>query len=295
MQEEWCVRDAIGRAAVREGDEIREVQRGGRDKEDVGFQEVGVANNVEEICERCKTETNIEMRREGGMAKIMEKTKVVELKEQEDEKNLTSGRNSGTERLLRKHDPRQPSQQEKEEHEMTHLPFRCWCRQCITGRGREEDCRKSMEEERQVPEVHLDYMFMGDEKEGKTLAFLVARDRKTRAVLSTGVPRKTTGEWICRRLMAWPSRDWTGVCGHHREVRQRTGVDKFDCVMEHDEGNDEWIKDDHREQSSWQFKEQWNCREGDPVKHDRPRCPLPMTSTRNRCHTHKCSPQNKNR
>ena len=43
------------------------------------------------------------------------------------------------------------------------------------------------------------------------------------------------------------------------------GVDKFDCVMEHDEGNDEWIKDDHREQSSWQFKEQWDCREGGPV------------------------------
>ena len=69
------------------------------------------------------------------------------------------------------------------------------------GRGREEDCRKSMEEERQVPEVHLDYMFMGDKKEGKTLAFLVTRE--TRAVLSTVVPRKTTGEWICRRLMAW--------------------------------------------------------------------------------------------
>ena len=29
-----------------------------------------MTNNVEEIRERCKTETNIEMRREGGMAKI---------------------------------------------------------------------------------------------------------------------------------------------------------------------------------------------------------------------------------
>ena len=81
-------------------------------------------------------------------------------------------------KVVRKHDPRQPSQKEKEEHEMTHLPFRSWCRHCIMERGREEDCRKSMEEERQVPEVHLDYMFMGDEKEGKTLAFLVARERR---------------------------------------------------------------------------------------------------------------------
>ena len=83
-------------------------------------------------------------------------------KEQETEKNLMSGRNTGNRKVVRKHDPRQPSQQEKEEHEMTHLPFRSWCRHCIMGRGREEDCRKSMEEERQVPEVHLDYMFMGD-------------------------------------------------------------------------------------------------------------------------------------
>ena len=44
---------------------------------------------------------------------------------------------------------------------------------------------------------------MEDEKEGKTLVFLVARERETRAVLSTVVPRKTMGEWICRRLMAW--------------------------------------------------------------------------------------------
>ena len=43
-------------------------------------------------------------------------------------------------------------------------------------RGREEYCRKSMEEERQVLEVHLHYIFMGDNKEGKRLAFLVARE-----------------------------------------------------------------------------------------------------------------------
>ena len=61
---------------------------------------------------------------------------------------------------------------------------------------------------------------MGDEKEGKTLAFLVARERETRAVLITVVPRKMTGEWICRRLMAWLREIGLEVCGHHREVRQ---------------------------------------------------------------------------
>ena len=41
----------------------------------------------------------------------------------------------------------------------------------IPGRGRGEDCRTSIEEERQVPEIHLDYMFMGHQKEGQHLVF----------------------------------------------------------------------------------------------------------------------------
>ena len=80
---------------------------------------------------------------------------------------------------------------------MTHLPFSRWCRHCIKGE-REEDCRRATEEERHVPEIHFDYMFMGEEKEAKTLALLMARKRETRAALSTLVPRKLTG-----RLMAW--------------------------------------------------------------------------------------------
>ena len=38
---------------------------------------------------------------------------------------------------------------------------------------------------------------------GKTLALLVAREKETKAVFSTVVLRKSTGESICRRLMAW--------------------------------------------------------------------------------------------
>ena len=193
-----------------EDDKIREIQRGGRNKEDVGFHEAGVTNHVEEIRVRCKTETNIEMRREGGMAKIDGVDEGGEVEGAGGREESDEWEEFGNRKVVRKHDPRQPSQQEKEEHEMTHLPFRSWCRHCIMGRGREEDCRKSMEEERQVPEVHLDYMFMGDEKEGKTLAFLVARERETRAVLSTVVPRKTTGEWICRRLNS-PQGDWDKI------------------------------------------------------------------------------------
>ena len=90
----------------------------------------------------------------------------------------------GTREESDKHNPRQTSQQEKEDHETTHLPFHSSCRHCVMGTGREDYCRKTMEEERRVPEVHLDYMFMGDQKEGKTLALSVARERERQGLCS---------------------------------------------------------------------------------------------------------------
>ena len=145
---------------------------------------------------------------------------------------------------VRKHDPRQPSEQEKEEHEMTHLPFRNRCKHCITERGREEDCRQTMEEERQVPEFHLACMFMGDEKEGKTLALLVSRERETRAVLRTVVSRQTTGRMVLPKTDGVASRDWAGIGRHHCEVGQRSRAEEFNRVVERDESDDERIEDD---------------------------------------------------
>ena len=91
-----------------EDDKIRKIQRGRCDEEDVQFHDTGVTNNMEEIRERCKTETNIEMRREGGIAKI----------DGEDEGGEVAGGREesdkweefGNRKVVRKHDPRQPSQ-----------------------------------------------------------------------------------------------------------------------------------------------------------------------------------------
>ena len=66
---------------------------------------------------------------------------------------------------MKKLNPRVPTRMEREEHALTHLPFRNWCRHCVRGRGREEDRRKSNEEPN-IPEVHLDFTFMGEENGG---------------------------------------------------------------------------------------------------------------------------------
>ena len=145
---------------------------------------------------------------------------------------------------MRKHDSRQPSEQERDKHEMTHLPFCSWCRHCIMGRGREEDCHRTMEEKRQVPEIHLDCMLMRDEKEGKTLAFLVAREREreTRDELSTVVPRKTMGERTCRRLMAWLREIGLESVDIIVESNKEPGLTSL--IVEHDESDDKGIEDD---------------------------------------------------
>ena len=89
---------------------------------------------------------------------------------------------------------------------MTHLPFRSRCRHCVRGRGKEEDCRRTVTEERYVPGAHVDNMFMGGEK-GSALALIVVREDDEKAVSSTVVPRTSTGERIHGKLTAWHSKN----------------------------------------------------------------------------------------
>ena len=113
-------------------------------------------------------------------------------------------------RTIRKHDPRQLREQEEIEHEMTHFPSQSWFGHCVRGQGK-RDGLPQYGPGRNVPEIHVGYMFMGEEKEGSTLVLLVARERMTNAVFSTVVPRRLTGERICGKTYGVASRDQAGV------------------------------------------------------------------------------------
>ena len=66
----------------------------------------------------------------------------------------------GTRRTKRMQDPRKPSPEEVEEHNKTHLPYRCWCRHCLRGRGKElPHCTKK--DGNVSNEVHFDFLFHG--------------------------------------------------------------------------------------------------------------------------------------
>ena len=55
----------------------------------------------------------------------------------------------------------------------------------------------------EIPELHMDFMFMGEEDGGATLTILVAKERNSRALMATVFPKKSEGTWMARRLLAW--------------------------------------------------------------------------------------------
>ena len=82
----------------------------------------------------------------------------------------------------KKMDPKEPTPAERREHELTHIPFRSWCRHCVRGRGKEEDCRKT-DRAPEIPEIHIDFMFMGEEGGKNTLPMVVVRERVSKAIM----------------------------------------------------------------------------------------------------------------
>ena len=67
--------------------------------------------------------------------------------------------------------PTRVSKVEREQHELTHTPFRQWCEFCVMGRGKNEAHMKKAaredeeEESAAVPRVSMDYFFLSKEDE----------------------------------------------------------------------------------------------------------------------------------
>ena len=63
--------------------------------------------------------------------------------------------------------PTYVSKAEREEHELTHTPYRSWCDHCVRCRGRNVQHRKKEDEDRkgQFPRIFLDYFFINHQDE----------------------------------------------------------------------------------------------------------------------------------
>lgn len=104
--------------------------------------------------------------------------------------------------VRRLEDPRAPSREARAEHDITHVPYRPWCEHRVRGRGKNMAHKAQPDKERSTPAVHIDYCFLGSsEKSQKLLTILVARDRDSKMLMSTVVPRKgSTGAFAAQRL-----------------------------------------------------------------------------------------------
>ena len=56
--------------------------------------------------------------------------------------------------------PVQPTAAEVEEHRVTHLPFRRWCRECMMGRGLGEQRGRHAGRSHSIAIVGVDYFFI---------------------------------------------------------------------------------------------------------------------------------------
>jgi hypothetical protein len=118
--------------------------------------------------------------------------------EAENEEESPEGRSSA-----RMGNPEQPSPREIDDHCLTHLPYRSWCSECVKGRGRQAPHRRGRGEHG-LRELHMDFMFMGPkDAAGETLPCLVVREGLSKMTMAAAVPRKTTGVYVARRVMAF--------------------------------------------------------------------------------------------
>ena len=75
--------------------------------------------------------------------------------------------------------PSKPSKEEVDKHMATHIPFRSWCPHCVRGKSKGKPHKRTSQENREIPIVVMDYMFMDDtqnEGEEKGMPILVAKD-----------------------------------------------------------------------------------------------------------------------
>ncbi|CAE7420072.1 RE2, partial [Symbiodinium sp. CCMP2592] len=89
--------------------------------------------------------------------------------------------------------PDRPTPEMIAAHEVSHVPYRSWCRACVAGRGRAYQ-HKASGQESTVPVISMDYLYFNERSDGAGLPTIVLRDRHSKAIFSHLLPCKgTTG------------------------------------------------------------------------------------------------------
>ena len=82
------------------------------------------------------------------------------------------------------------TQKEREDHMLTHLPYRSWCKVCVAARGYSHAHGFVEHDEGEDPLVALDYLFLGERETPGCLVNLCVKDTISKVLLTVTVPQK---------------------------------------------------------------------------------------------------------
>ena len=86
--------------------------------------------------------------------------------------------------------PDQPTPQGRAEHNLTHLPFRSWCKQCIQNKSK-SDAHPKQQRNSKAPVVQFDFCYFKSLGEQKTTLILTGIDIETGMAMAVVVGNKT--------------------------------------------------------------------------------------------------------
>ena len=118
--------------------------------------------------------------------------KNLEKKNDEHEVDKMIGENEDEGMVAHQRVPYQPSIEERRRHEVTHWPYRSWCKDCVAGKAKASPHfkqNKNKVEEQELPTVCFDYMFL----DGKT-PILVYKEKKSKMIFAHVVEQKGVGD-----------------------------------------------------------------------------------------------------
>ena len=112
----------------------------------------------------------------------------------------------------------EPSPAEVALHNLTHLPFRRWCRWCVMARRANRAHKSLPPVSRAVPLLVLDYCFVKHAGDDRWLTVLIGRMYPSRAMFGAPCYKKGAGEYVTARPASFLR---VCVCGFQHHVHAR--------------------------------------------------------------------------
>ncbi len=90
------------------------------------------------------------------------------------------------------------TEREMEEHCATHIPAKAWCPACVEGQLANPPHNRTVEGDKTVPEVGLDYAFLREANSKESLTILVMKDRETKTIFADAIEMNgARTRWDC--------------------------------------------------------------------------------------------------